>query len=356
VFLSEPNATHKCRRFSATADSTRSYKWILKGKIYRQQSPTQLLCGGETLCLLLKYKVCIKHPFILGFFAGAVHSSNPTASRNSIISQEQTEKQETMTQFEVLLSNVRWNWKQSQKIQISIIGLWVEIYTRNLTQWKCHTLNYDVPNPVLNPGSRICQSPYPVNEPWPSCMPFSCLTPYWTLALLYVSCLTPYWTLAVLYVSQLPDTALNTSSLVCQSATWHRTEHWLSCMLVSCLTLWINPGLLACPSVVWSSEWTLDPLHVRQLPDPVTTLALLHVSQLPDPVNETWLSCISITLQVRQYSEGCEKTEGDIWATKEKNKPKQRMTVQKNASVNKLMTMTYKGAFVVWTIMYSKDS
>jgi len=267
-------------------------------------------------------------------------------------------------------------------------------------------------------------------------MPVSCLTPYWTLAVLHasqlpdivlntgslvcqsaawhrtehwlsymsVSCLTPYWTLAVLHASQLPDTVLNTGSLVCQSAAWHRTEHQLSFMLVawlcestsaslhvsqlsdplneplspsmsvSCLTLWMNPGSVACQSVVWSSALTLDPLHVRQLPDPVTTLALLRVSQLSDPLNEPWipcmsvsclilctdagslacqtvarscdnpgslacqtgvwpcewtlfLSCISVTLPVTQYSEGCGQTRRDIWATKEKDKPKQRMTV-----------------------------
>jgi len=28
-----------------------------------------------------------------------------------------------------------------------------------------------------------------------------------------------------LHASQLPDTVLNTGSLVCQSAAWHRTEH-----------------------------------------------------------------------------------------------------------------------------------
>ena len=183
-------------------------------------------------------------------------------------------------------------------------------------------------------------------------MPVSCLTPYWTLAVLHasqlpdivlntgslvcqsaawhrtehwlsymsVSCLTPYWTLAVLHASQLPDTVLNTGSLVCQSAAWHRTEHQLSFMLVawlcestsaslhvsqlsdplneplspsmsvSCLTLWMNPGSVACQSVVWSSALTLDPLHVRQLPDPVTTLALLHVRQVSDPVNEPFFS------------------------------------------------------------------
>jgi hypothetical protein len=85
----------------------------------------------------------------------------------------------------------------------------------------------------------------------------------------------------------------------------------------------------------------------------VWSLAIFNVSQLPDPVNEPWLSCMSVTLPVRQYLHECGETIRDTWATKEKNKPK--LTGKKNASVNKLMTMTHKGASVVRTIMYSKD-
>jgi hypothetical protein len=106
-----------------------------------------------------------------------------------------------------------------------------------------------LPDPVLNTSSLVRQSAaWHRTEHWLPCMP--------------VSCLTPYWTLALLYVSQLPDKVLNTGSLACQSAAWHRTDHWLSCMSVSCLTLWTNPSSLACQSVVSSSEWTLDPLHI----------------------------------------------------------------------------------------------
>ena len=169
-----------------------------------------------------------------------------------------------------------------------------------------------IPGQPFVPGVQCTCPPIPLPESLPGDhWPAWPRTEHW-LSCMSVSCLTPYWTLALLYVSQLPDSVnqprppsmsvsclilwMNPGSLACQTVAW-------SCD---------NPGSLACQSVVWPSERTLDPLHV---------------SQLPDSVNELWLSCISITLPVRQYSEGCGKTEGDMWATKEKNKPKQRMTV-----------------------------
>jgi len=80
----------------------------------------------------------------------------------------------------------------------------------------------ELPDTVLNTGCLARQSAaWHRIEHWLSCMS--------------VSCLAPYWTLALLYVGQLPDTVLNTGCLACQSAAWHRTEHWLSCMSVSCL-------------------------------------------------------------------------------------------------------------------------
>jgi hypothetical protein len=225
-----------------------------------------------------------------------------------------------------------------------------------------------LPDAVMKTGSLACQS-----AAWHRIV---CQSAAWHrtkrwLFCMSVSCLTPYWTLALLHARQLPDTTLNTGSLACQSAAghrvehWvpcmpvsarHRTEHWLSCMSVSCLTpywtlsflyvsqlsdpvnepwlpsisdscliLWMNPGSLAYQTVAWSCEWTLALLHITQLPDPVNepwfsclsdsclilwmnpgslayqtvawscewTLAPLHVSQLPDPVNEPWLPCIS---------------------------------------------------------------
>ena len=164
-------------------------------------------------------------------------------------------------------------------------------------------------------------------EHWLSCMSVSCLTPHWKLALLHASQLpTPYWTLALLYASQLPDTVLKTDSLLCQSAAWHRTEQWLSCMPVSCLTpywtlallyvsqlpdsvnqprlpcmsvscliLWMKPGSLACQSLAWPCERTLAPLHVSQLSDPLHWRWIPCMSDSCLILWQPWLSCMLVS-------------------------------------------------------------